>query len=133
MMKSKRSLYIHLSIALAIAAAQPVLAINKCISPDGKITFTDSACPLGDKTIKVDIVAPPPSDIKQAQEINDRTKRALDAYDEEQAKRAAKAAANAPAAPGNKAASGNPPPPPTNTDKKPAGGSSSNDDDRRRR
>jgi hypothetical protein len=63
-------------------AGLPAHAINKCISPDGKVTFTDAACAPDDKAKKMDIVVPPPSDIEQARAINAKVDEALRTLEE---------------------------------------------------
>lgn len=67
-----------LMLAALLAIAQPTFAMNKCISRDNKVTYTDTICPLGEKTVKVEIVSPPVSDLKQAQEMNARLNKAAD-------------------------------------------------------
>ena len=46
----------------------PAAAINKCIGADGKVVYTDEACPMGSKQIgKVTEMPPPrPEDVQRA-------------------------------------------------------------------
>ena len=54
-----------LMLAVLAAFAGPALAINKCIGPDGRITYTDGPCSAGAKAQRIE--APPPVDpVEQA-------------------------------------------------------------------
>lgn len=67
-----------LTSLMLVTLAQPGWAINKCIGPGGKITYTDAACASTDKAQKLELVVIPPNDLKQAEESNNRIKRTLE-------------------------------------------------------
>lgn len=39
----------HIVIVVAFLASSPVLAVNKCKGPDGKVTYQESACAASEK------------------------------------------------------------------------------------
>lgn len=64
-------------LILALAAAlspQVVLAINKCSGPDGRVTYTDEACPADSKTRDRLVEMPPPTP-EDAQRARDEAAR----------------------------------------------------------
>ena len=64
-----------LTLALAaLLSPSTVLAINKCSGPDGRVTYTDEACPANSKTRDRLVEMPPPTP-EDAQRARDEAAR----------------------------------------------------------
>jgi hypothetical protein len=61
-------------VLVATLSPQVVLAINKCSGPDGRVTYTDEACPANSKTRDRLVEMPPPTP-KDAQRARDEAAR----------------------------------------------------------
>jgi hypothetical protein len=80
----------HGLACLLLAAMFPASAwaLNKCTASDGKVTYTDAACPPQDNAKQIDIVVTPPSDIRQTQAVNAKVNDALKAIEDSKRTRA---------------------------------------------
>ena len=59
------------ALALALAAAGPVVAVNKCVGADGSVTYTDGPCSGGSRVTRVD--TPPPLSRQEQMEALSRS------------------------------------------------------------